>query len=248
MLKHDTQQIIVERAHASGVQKMISVSTESEDWEANKTVAETFPNVYFSLGVHPHETKTWDTDFPALRKYFPGNTPPAKCVGIGETGLDFYYNHSPRENQIQAFEDQIQLAKEVDLPLIIHCRDAYPELYTSLKKIGLGKKLGVLHCFTGTTEEALKGVDLGLKVSFSGIYTFKTAANLRETSKRIPLSHLLMETDCPFLTPVPHRGKDNEPSYLPFTAQFMADTLGLSLAEVGEITSQNAATTFGLVL
>lgn len=248
MLKHDTQQQIVARAHAEGVHSMISVATESDDWLANQNVAENFPHVWFSLGVHPHETKTWGVDFPALKKFFPNNKPPQKCVGIGETGLDFYYNHSPKEDQIQAFEDQIQLAKDVDLPLIIHCRDAYPELYASLKKIGLGKKAGVLHCFTGTTEEALKGVDLGLKVSFSGIYTFKTAANLRETSQKLPRSHILIETDCPFLTPVPHRGKANEPSYLPLTAQCLADTLGLSLAEVGELTSQNAALTFGLVL
>jgi len=234
MLTHDSLSEILERAAKANIVKMVTVSTEESNWKPCSEIAAVHPHVYFALGVHPHEAHRWVEWKTLLAAWFPANKPPAKCVAIGETGLDFHYSLSPKEAQIQAFEDQVRLAKLTNLPLIIHSRNAFPELYASLKSVGLGRRGAVLHCFTGTYEEAKQGLELGLKISFSGILSFKNATELRQTAARLPVSELLIETDCPYLAPNPFRGKPNEPSFLPETAKVLAEQLRIPLALLSE--------------
>ncbi len=246
MLTHSPLKEILERAATANITKMVTVSTEQSNWQPCNDLAKANANLYSALGVHPHEAQHWAEWKPELEKWFLNNKPPEKCVAIGEAGLDLHYNLSPREEQIVCFEDQVKLAKDTDLPLIIHCRNAFPELYTSLKKVGLGKRSAVLHCFTGTYEEAKLGLDIGLKISFSGIVTFKKSEDLRRTAAKLPATSLVIETDCPYLAPMPHRGKPNEPSYLPETARVLAHVLNIPLKPFTEQLFQQSVDFFGL--
>jgi TatD DNase family protein len=169
-----------------------------------------------------------------------------RCVALGEMGLDFFYNHSDREAQLVCFSEQLEFAKKWELPIIIHCRDAFEDTYSILKKVGLSSKGGVMHCFTGNKKQAHEAVDLGLMISFSGILTFKTAHELKEAAKSLDPLHMVIETDCPFLSPVPFRGKPNEPSLLPETAKVLAELKGLSLPEMMTTTSRNASRLFSI--
>jgi TatD DNase family protein len=195
--------------------------------------------------MHPHDSKDYAEKKAALKNFILKNKN-SKLVAIGETGLDFYYENSSKEEQLEAFKDQIRLATEHNLPLIIHCRDAFKDLFNCLKEVGIPQKTGVMHCFTGTTEEALASVELGFYISFSGILTFKTAAPMRETLKQVPLDRILFETDCPFLAPMPNRGKPNEPSFLPLTAKVAADTLQMPIEKLGSQVYKNTLKLFGL--
>jgi len=243
MLEHTTAAEAIKRAHEAGVTHMVTVSTEITNWEENKKLAETFPNMLFSLGVHPHSADDWAATKEKAEKEFKPLF--EKCVAIGEIGLDYYYDNSPKEKQIVCLEDQLQWAKDLNLPCLFHCREAYPDMYKSVKKIGIrSKNPGLLHCFTGTEAEAFQGLDFGFKISFSGILTFKTADALRATAKKLPKNSVVLETDCPYLTPMPFRGKPNEPFYLPQTAKVLADVWGMSLEEVAEITFRNSQEVF----
>jgi TatD DNase family protein len=242
LLKHSPLSEILDRAKTEGVVKMISVATEENDWESNRAVALAHPNVYYSLGLHPHEASHWEKCEKNLMNYFDAT----KCVALGEMGLDFFYNHSPKEIQIVAFEAQLLLSQQMNLPVIIHCRDAFEELFASIKKVGLSSRGGVMHCFTGNADQAKRSVELGLMISFSGILTFKNAEPIREAAKVVPRSRLLVETDCPFLAPIPNRGKPNEPSFLPYTAKALAATLGETPEEIFRTTTENAVHFFKL--
>jgi TatD DNase family protein len=242
LLKHAPLTEILARAKAEGVTKMVSVATEESDWESNRSLTASDPNLYYSLGLHPHEATHWKDCGSRLMDHFD----PKKCVAIGEMGLDFYYDHSPREIQIEVFEAQLSLSQELNLPVIIHCREAFDELFSSIKKVGLSPRGGVMHCFTGNSDEARRSVDLGLMISFSGILTFKNADPIREAAKVVPEDRLLVETDCPFLAPIPNRGKPNEPSFLPFTAKALAVVLGKEFSEVASLTTHNAIEFFKL--
>ena len=166
-----------------------------------------------------------------------------KVIAVGETGLDFYYNYSSKEEQILAFREQIRIAKESSLPLIIHCRDAFKETVKILKeeKADCG---GVFHCFTGDLETAKEALRLGFYISWSGILTFKNAGDLKAIAKEIPLSNTLIETDCPYLTPVPYRGQRNEPKYVRFIAEELGKIHNVSIEEIGTITSENTIKLF----
>lgn len=244
MLKDEPMESFLARAKEAGVTRLISVSTEPGDWSANRDAA-TRPGVWYTLGLHPHEAEKWKSCKPTLESFFSSGVPD-RCVAIGEMGLDFYYDNAPKDAQIEALEDQLRLAKRVNLPVSIHCRDAFFALYDSIKRVGLGSRGGVLHCFTGTEDEAKRGIDVGLKVSFSGILTFKNAAPLREAAGKLPRDSILVETDCPFLAPIPMRGKTNEPAFLPFTVQTLALTWGESIETVAERTTRNAVELFHL--
>ena len=246
MLTHSPLEEILERAREAGISKMITVSTDESNWESNRAIALSHPHLYYTLGLHPHDGTRWTECAANLLAYFPGGKVPEKCVAIGEMGLDYHYDFSPREFQITAFESQLELAKRVDLPVVVHCRNAFADLFASIKKVGTSSRGGVMHCFTGTLEEAKQSLDLGFKISFSGILTFKTAAQLRETAKSLPLTALMLETDCPYLAPIPNRGKPNEPSFLPLTALQLASTRGASIEEIAHQTTQNAVEFFGL--
>lgn len=245
LLEHDTTDNILARAADAKLEKMVTVSTDTTNWDANRDFAAKHEHVYYSLGLHPHEAKFWKDCKDNLLNRFKDGTP-SKCVAIGELGLDYHYNHSTEAEQLAAFEAQLELALNVDLPIIIHCRDAFNPLFNIIKKRGLPTQGGVMHCFTGGPPEAADALALGLKISFSGVVTFKSADKLRQAAKQVPLESMLIETDCPFLAPVPLRGRPNEPSFLPHTAQCLADVLGLELEQVAEQTTLNATAFFNL--
>lgn len=246
MLEHSPIEDILKRATEQKVSKIITVSTHEESWTVNERFAAQSPDIYFTIGLHPHDAEKVPNCEKALRGFYEASSHKNKCVAIGETGLDFYYNFAGKEAQVAQFETQVRLAQEWDLPLVIHCREAFQDLFKSLKRVGIPKRAGVMHCFTGTTDEALQSIDLGFNISFSGIITFKNAEGLRETVKCVPEDKLLIETDCPFLAPVPNRGKKNEPSFLPHTAQVIADVRGVTRAHIADITTRNAINFFKL--
>lgn len=239
MLNHSPLEDILSRAQTAGITKMVSVSTDHGSWESNRNLAHSLENVFYTLGLHPHEATWWPECAPELDQLFVNGIPP-KCVGIGEMGLDFHYNFSPPEVQKDVCEAQLILARRAGLPVILHCRESFKELYEMIRRLGLSPKRGVMHCFTGGVPEAREALELGLKISFSGILTFKNADRIREAAKFIPLTEMLIETDCPFLSPVPFRGKPNEPSFLIHTLNFLATTLGKEPSEIAPQILENS--------
>ena len=172
-----------------------------------------------------------------------------KVLAIGETGLDYYYNHSEPHEQKLAFREQITLSKDLGLPLIVHCRDAYRDTLQLLSGKGLKKNSGIIHCFSGDMEFAQKVIDLGLYISFSGTLTFKKADELKSIAASVPINRILIETDCPYLAPVPKRGKfPNEPAWVVHTAEVLADIRGITIEEAGRITTENACSVYNVDL
>lgn len=224
----------VERARAAGVSELLLVAEASEPKEliASERMVESYDSIYMIAGIHPHEAKRLEeSHLEALRRF--ARHP--KVLGIGEIGLDYHYDHSPREIQREALIRQLELARELKLPVIIHCRDAWTDMERIIAEHwgsrGLG---GILHCFTGNRENALAFLDWGFLVSFAGNVTFKNAENLRDVAREIPLDRLLTETDCPYLAPVPHRGRRNEPAYVRETTRTLALLRNLTEEELGE--------------
>jgi len=191
--------------------------------------------------MHPHDAKdVGEEELQELKKL----AAHPKVIAVGETGLDYYYNHSPREVQRQVFAQFIRLAGETELPLVVHERDGAQEAAELLREEGKGKVQGVIHCFTGDYEAARTYLDLGFYLSFTGIITFKNAEPLRDVVRKVPLDKIFVETDSPYLTPVPHRGKRNEPAYLHFVAATIANVKSLSIEEVARVTTNNVRTLF----
>ena len=244
LVKHLPLPEILSRAGAAGIQKIITVSTNEVSWNAKREIALKHSGIHYSLGFDPHEAIQWHECGSKLEGLFAEGNHPEKCDAIGELGLDFHYNLSPPDIQIHALESQFRLAKRCELPVIIHCRDAFQPLYDSIRRVGLSARGGVMHCFTGNVSQAKEAIDLGLKISFSGILTFKNTETLRAAAVTIPEGNLLLETDCPFLAPVPYRGKPNEPSYLPMTAQTLASLRGVFPEQIAEVTAENATQFF----
>jgi TatD DNase family protein len=237
------REAVIERARAAGVSRFIVIGATGEFSHNDKAVALARENSDISavIGVHPHDAKTITAEtYARLRDL--AREP--KVVGLGETGLDFYYDNSPREDQRTHFRAFIHLARELGLPLSMHVREAYGEAVETLRVEGAGQVRGVMHCFTGSVEEARALLDLDLFISFSGIVTFKNAHALREAAQTVPLDRLLVETDCPLLAPVPYRGKRNEPAYVVQVAKTLAEIKGLSLAELADATRRNTEALF----
>jgi TatD DNase family protein len=228
---------VVMRARAAGVGVCLSIGTELSRFPGVRAVAEKFPDVWCSVGVHPHEAeKELLSDATPLL----AQTDHPKVVGIGETGLDYYYEHSPKAEQIANFRAHIAAARQAALPLIVHTRDADDDTIAVLEEeMGKGAFTGVIHCFTGTQRLADAALALGLYISVSGIATFKNSAPLRDVIRTVPLERLLVETDAPFLAPVPHRGKTNEPAFVVHTAKMLAELKGISEAELAAATTEN---------
>ena len=228
---------VVARARAAGVGTCVTIGTTLEKFPRVLEIAETFDNVWCSVGIHPHEAETELLSNPAPlieRARHP------RVVGIGETGLDFYYNHSPREPQIANFRAHIEAARELKLPLIVHTRDADDDTIAILRdEMGKGAFTGVIHCFTGTKRLADAALDIGFSISVSGIATFKKSDELRAVLKDVPFDRLLVETDAPYLAPMPHRGKRNEPSFVVNTAAMLAELKGVSADELARVTTDN---------
>ncbi len=244
---------VVERARAGGVVAMLNIGTgdpHSDDFRRTVAVAERYDNVYCSVGVHPHDAKLYDDK--AEEHLIEMVKSSKKVIAWGEIGLDYYYDHSPRDVQRDGFRRQIRTAKELDLPVIIHSRDADDETVEILREeFGPpegGTQNGIMHCFGGTAAMAEALMPLGFLISFAGNVTFKKADNLREAARVVPLDKLLIETDCPFLTPVPFRGTRNEPSFVVHTAKFLADFYGVELEYLAEQTTTNFTNFFRIDL
>ncbi len=236
---------VIARARAAGVGRCIVIGANGEFSHNEKAVAlaRKYEEVFAIVGVHPHDAKTITAEtYARLREL--ARQP--KVVGLGETGLDFYYDNSPREDQRTHFCRFIHLARELGAPLSMHVRDAYAEASDTLRREGEGRVRGVMHCFTGTAEEARALLALGLFISFSGVITFKNANNLRAVVKMIPLDRLLLETDSPLLAPAPYRGKRNEPAYVVQVAKTVAEVKGLTIEEVAKATRANTEALFGM--
>lgn len=228
---------VVARAQDAGVGLMLTISTALSRFDKVLAIAEKYDNIYCSVGVHPHEAET-EPDTVARQLIERASHP--KVVGIGETGLDYFYEHSPRDIQQHVFREHIKAARETGLPLIVHTRDADDDTVRILaEEMGQGPYPGLIHCFSSSRELAEKSVALGLYISISGIATFKKAQELRDTIRALPLDRLLVETDSPYLAPIPFRGKDNEPSFVVHTANTVAGLKDVSAQQLAAQTTEN---------
>ena len=233
----DQLEAVVARAGAAGVGVCLSIGTELKRFPGVKAVAEKFPNVWCSVGVHPHESEKelLDDESALIRE-----AAHSKVVGIGETGLDYYYEHSPRAPQQANFRSHISAARQTGLPVIVHTRDADDDTIAILRdEMEKGYFTGLIHCFTGNQKLADAALEMGLSISVSGIATFKNSTALRDVIQSVPLDRLLVETDAPFLSPVPHRGKTNEPAFVVHTAKMLAELKGVRPEELAAVTTEN---------
>ncbi|MBH0200639.1 MAG: TatD family hydrolase [Nitrospira sp.] len=239
---NDDREAVIARAREAGVEAFVTIGCDLVTSHAAVQLAGQHSFVYASIGVHPHEVKHigdgWYDDFRRLACS-------KKVVAYGEIGLDYHYNHSSPKEQRERFREQIQLARELALPVIIHTREAQEDTIAILKEEQASEIGGVFHCFSGDARLAKDALELGFYLSFSGILTFQNASMLREIATTVPLDRLLIETDCPYLTPMPHRGKRNEPAYVAQVAkQLAALHPGLSEEDIGRTTTENAKRLF----
>ncbi|AFJ43324.1 TatD family hydrolase [Francisella orientalis] len=233
---------VINNAKTAGIEKIVSIAVAWDEIADIEQITENFDNVYHSVGVHPSELDSYQ---PSVDDII-ARSQHKKCVAIGETGLDYYYNGSDtREAQINKFVNHMQAANEVNKPVIIHTRSAKQDTLDILKSENVEKCGGILHCFMEDYDMAKKTLDMCMYISFSGILTFKNAKDIQETAKKLPLDRILIETDAPYLTPVPLRGKPNYPEYVKYVAQFLADLKGISYNEVAKQTYQNTCEVFG---
>jgi TatD DNase family protein len=241
----EEQQAVLSRARAAGVSTMLNISTRQSEWDEVIGLAEVESDVWASVGIHPHEA---DAHQDVQTATLVERAAHPRVVGIGESGLDYYYDHSDRERQRASFRAHIAAARETGLPIIVHTRDAEADTYGILsEEMGKGAYSGVIHCFTASQDFADKALDLGLYVSISGIVTFKNAKELQSSAKMIPSDRLLIETDSPFLAPVPHRGRPCEPAFVADTARFLAGLRGEEVEALAERTTDNFRKLFNKV-
>jgi TatD DNase family protein len=231
--KEEERAGIIARARGAGVRTLLTISTKLEEFPGVRAIAESDPDIWCSVGVHPHEAEVEPVAAEALVEL----TKHPKVVGIGETGLDFYYEHSPREQQSQIFRAHLAASRETGLPIIVHTRDADPETIAILEEEK--PRAGVIHCFSTGRELAERAVAMGFYISISGIATFKNAQALRDIIRDLPLERLLVETDAPYLAPVPMRGKTNEPAFMVHTAALVAQLKGVTQDELARVTTEN---------
>ena len=233
---------VIARAQAAGVARMITISTRVDRFAAISALAERFDNVFCTVGTHPHqahqEPEASVAHLLALAQH-------PKCIGIGEAGLDYHYDRAPRDLAARVFRTQIAAARQSGLPLVIHARDADTDIAAILRdEMAKGAFKAVLHCFTASRMLAETGLELGLSVSFSGVLTFKNSGDLRAIAGDVPLDRLLVETDAPFLAPVPHRGRRNEPAHVVHTAAVLAMAKGIPVPELAAATTRNVLALF----
>jgi TatD DNase family protein len=238
----EDQQGVLARARAAGVTRMLNISTRASEWDSVIATAEREDDVMASVGIHPHEADIHpdvETETLVAKAAHP------KVVAIGESGLDYYYDRSDRARQRQSFRAHVAASRETQLPLIVHTRDAEEDTYGILaEEMGKGPYPALIHCFTAGQDFADKVLALGLYISISGIVTFKNAKALQDVARTLPKGRLLIETDSPFLAPVPHRGRPCEPAFVADTARFLAGLRGESVEELAETTSANFRTLF----
>jgi len=232
---------VIERSIKEGVRYILTVATEERYFAKAQELVDTYPMVYGALGIHPHNSKEYNERASAeITRYAAGE----KFVAYGEIGLDFYRNYAPRETQVRAFRAQIELAIELELPIIVHSRDAKDETLAILKEMNAGVNGGVMHCYSYDIATARTLLDLGFHLSVPGTITYKSASLLLETLRSAPLDRILSETDAPFLTPLPHRGKRNEPAYVSLVVKAIAQAVGKPVEEVSETLCSNFVNLF----
>lgn len=242
----EQQPEVLARAREAGVVAMLNISTREREWDEVIAVAEREADVWASVGIHPHEADE-HPDIQASKLIEKAQHP--RVVGIGETGLDYYYDHSDRDRQRASFRTHITACRETQLPLIVHTRDAEADTAEILREeMGKGAFPGVIHCFTASREFSEIALELGFYISISGIVTFKNARDLQDTAAQLPLDRLLIETDAPFLAPVPHRGKTGEPAFVADTCRFLAQLRGEDPEALAEATRANFHTLFAKTL
>jgi TatD DNase family protein len=232
------REAVIDRARAAGVEEMLAVGTGSgpPDLEAGIRLAQSHARMWASVGVHPHDAaKASEETFARLRELLAHE----KVVALGEIGLDYHYNFSPPEVQRAAFTRQLEMARAAALPVIIHTREAWPDTLRLIEEAR--PAAGIMHCFSGGPEEAERSLALGFHISFAGVVTFPNAHRVREAARLVPLDRLLIETDAPYLAPVPHRGKRNEPAFVVETARKLADLRGVPLEAIAATTAANFA-------
>jgi TatD DNase family protein len=233
----EDQDAVLDRARAAGIGAFLNISTKSSEWDQVIATAHRAPDVYASVGIHPHNA---DDHQDLTEDALFGATQDPRVIGIGETGLDYFYEHSDREAQKRLFRLHIAVARRTGLPLIIHTRDAEDDTLEILgDEMGKGEFPALIHCFTASAEFGEKVLEMGLSISLSGIVTFKNAKDLQAVARTVPEDRLLVETDSPFLAPVPHRGKTCEPGYVRDTAGFLADLRGEKLEDLAARTTDN---------
>jgi len=237
----DREEVIVQAAE-HGVDRLINIGTDPKTSRFSFSLANSYENIHCTVGVHPHDSKTLKPEFIEEMETMAANP---KVVGIGEIGLDYYRDLSPRKIQREAFVTQLDLAVRLDLPVVIHVREAMDDAVRVVEKYA-GKVRGVFHCFPGTVEQARRVIDLGFSISVNGVMTYQKA-KMVEVAAEVDLERILIETDCPFLTPIPHRGKRNVPAYVKHVCAKLAEVRGMEIAEVDKITTRNAEKLFGLV-
>jgi TatD DNase family protein len=233
----------IQRARKNEVEKIITIGIGIKECREALRIAGSYPFVYAAIGIHPHNAKTVDLK---TLDFLEKNSSNKNVVALGEMGLDFYRNLSPKEDQIRCFRAQLDLARSLKLPVIIHDREAHKETLSILREENARETGGVLHCFSGDIKMAFSCMDMGFYISIPGTVTFKNAKTLHEVVGKVPLDSLLIETDAPFLAPVPFRGKRNEPAYVKLVAERIARIKNISLEEVAHATTQNAKNLFSL--
>lgn len=231
---------IIERGQAAGVSLILNVGTgdpHSGAFERAVALGQKHDSVYTAIGTHPHDARLYDDNAEEKIKTLVQSE---HVMAWGEIGLDFHYDNSPRDVQVEVFKRQLRAARECDLPVVIHTREAESETIEILKSdYNDANRRGIFHCFSGSKDLAQRGLELGFMISFSGIITFKKAEVLRAVAREVPLDRLLIETDCPYLAPIPYRGKRNEPAYVVEVARCLAGIHGVDIDEIGRVTSEN---------
>tara|TARA_B100001093_G_scaffold477349_1_gene504527 strand:- start:1335 stop:2111 length:777 start_codon:yes stop_codon:yes gene_type:complete len=234
----------IKRANKEGINHLLTISTEDKSFKNILSIVNKYDCVFGSYGIHPHEASKHQKikSLDIINNIKKSN----KIIGIGETGLDFYYNHSDRNDQIRSFQEHIEASQKTNLPLIVHTRSAEVETLDILKDANNHKELKILiHCFTGTRNFAFKLLDIGAYISASGVVTFKNSRDLAETFREIPMNKILVETDAPYLAPVPLRGNSNEPSFIKHTVKFLSEIKKISFEDFAKQTTQNFFKLFG---
>lgn len=233
---NDDRAQVIERALQNDVQLIINAGADLASSKRSIGLAAQYPFVYATVGVHPHDAKDVPADYLQQLEAMAGQP---KVLAIGEIGLDYYYDHSPRDVQREVFIAQLRLAKKLKLPVVIHLRDAYGDFLQIMRQEKLSPIAGVMHCFSGSLEVAQECLAMGFYISFAGPVTFKNANKLKEVAQGLPLDRILIETDCPYLTPTPYRGKRNEPAYVRYVAEEIARLQGTTPEAVGEAVWRN---------
>ncbi len=234
---------VIQRAAAGRVEAIITIGIDTESSRSAIKIAHQYASIYAAVGCHPHEADGFDPQEMENLTHLAGDN---YCVAWGEIGLDFFRLQSPKDNQLRVFQQQLERADSLNLPVVIHDRDAHEDVWRLLKRMGNGERKGVIHCFSGDKDLAMAFIELGYFISISGTVTYNKATVIKEVAAQIPLDRLLIETDAPFLAPVPRRGKRNEPLFVMYTAQEIARLRNISVQDLAAVTTQNAKILFGL--